>query len=89
MKECEVVIKHELGLHARPAALFVQTANKYKDTQIEIVKDGKSGNAKSILNVLALGVGKGAKITIKAEGPEEDKALEDLVGLIESNFGDA
>ena len=87
MKQIDIEIKHAVGLHARPASLFVQTASKY-DADISIAYDGKTINAKSILGVLSLGVGKNAHITISAEGDDEEDALEALSNLIESNFGE-
>lgn len=85
--EKQVVIMNETGLHARPAALFVQTANRYK-CNITISKEGKSANAKSIMGILSLGVGRGNKINIQTNGVDEERALDELVGLIEDKFGE-
>ncbi|MCD6427424.1 MAG: HPr family phosphocarrier protein [Caldisericaceae bacterium] len=81
------VIKNEVGLHARPAAVFVQTVSKYK-SKITIEKDGKIANAKSIVEVLSLGVEKDAEVTITAEGSDEEDAMRAIEKLIESNFGE-
>lgn len=81
----EVIINNDLGLHARPAAIFIQHANKYK-SNILITKENSTVNAKSIMGVMALSVGNGETIELKAEGPDESEAMEDLIKLIESGF---
>ncbi len=85
--EITLTIRHEVGLHARPAALFVKTANRFK-SQIMVEKDGQEVNAKSILSVLTLGVGQGAVVTIRTEGEDEVEAIEALRELVVSNFGE-
>ncbi|SHJ18444.1 phosphocarrier protein [Geosporobacter subterraneus DSM 17957] len=84
----KVVLENEAGLHARPASIFTQTSLKYK-SDITIAKEGKSANAKSIISVLSLGITKGTEITIRAEGEDEEAAVNDLVALIESKMGEA
>ncbi len=86
MKE-EFVIKNKVGLHARPASLFVQVAKKF-GSEITVEKDGNRVNAKSILGVLSLGVEQGEKITIEAIGDDEKEAMEEFRRLIENNFGE-
>ncbi len=86
--ERTVVVRNPTGLHARPAALFVQTAKKFSNTRIEITKDGTTRDAKSILGVLTLAVAQGTTITLRAEGPEAERALETLVEAIESGLGE-
>jgi phosphocarrier protein HPr len=87
MPEIKIEITNEVGLHARPAALFVQTANKFKS--IITVKNGDVlANAKSILKVLTLGAGNGAVITIIAEGEDAEQALKALKDLLVINFGE-
>lgn len=88
MVERSVVIENATGLHARPAAQFVQAAGKFA-SKIRIAKEGKEVDAKSILAVLSLGAHRGVTITIKADGADETAALESLVSLIESRFGEA
>ncbi len=83
----EFVIKNKVGLHARPAALFVQTAKKF-ESDITVEKDGNKVNAKSILGVLSLGVEQGETITIEIQGEDENQAMEEFRKLIESNFGE-
>jgi len=85
MPEITLTVKHEVGLHARPAALFVQTAKRFNG-DIRVTHGEKEANAKSILSVLALGVDQGAMITIHAEGEDADQALAALDALVENNF---
>lgn len=77
-----------MGLHARPAALFVQTANRYKDTRVELVKNGTVRDAKSILGVLTLGVTQGTTIVVRADGPHAADALTALQELAAHDFGE-
>jgi len=81
------VIQNKIGLHARPAVLFVQTANKFK-SNITVEKDGSKINAKSILGVLSLGVEKGAHIVIETKGKDEKKAMYEFKRLVEDKFGE-
>ncbi len=67
----------DTGIHARPATLLVQTASKF-DSEIHLSYKEKKVNLKSIMGVMSLGVGKGANITISAEGSDEDEALQSL-----------
>lgn len=87
MQEIEVTIRHKVGLHARPAALFVQTASKFK-SNLKVLKGEREVNAKSILSVLTLGAGQGAVIKLIAEGEDEEQAIEALRLLVEGNFGE-
>lgn len=84
----KVVIKNKLGLHARPAALFVQTANKF-DSRIIVEKDSEKVNGKSIMGILMLGAEQGSSIIIEAEGSDADIALLELERLVGSNESDA
>jgi len=88
MQEVTLVVRHKVGLHARPAAMFVQTAKKFK-SDILVRKDDREVNAKSILSILTLGANQGAVITIKAHGEDEEQALKALQELVETNFGEA
>ena len=81
----EVVVQNQVGLHARPATFFIQKANEYKSS-IWVEKEEKKVNAKSLLGVLSLGVTKGVSITIIAEGPDEEQAVNELISMISSNF---
>lgn len=80
-QKAKVVVKNKVGLHARPAALFVQTARKY-DSTIRVGKEGKFVDAKSILEVLSLGVECADTIEIIVDGPSEEEALYAIVNLI-------
>ena len=73
----ELVVKNKTGLHARPAAIFVQIANKY-DSDIMIIKDEQEVNGKSIMGILMLAAEKGSKIMIVANGDDAEKAVEEL-----------
>jgi len=87
MKTIEAVIRNSVGLHARPAALFVQTANKFS-SRVTVNYESKSSNAKSILGLMSLGIGQGATISIVAEGEDEEIAINSLAHLIESDFAE-
>jgi phosphotransferase system HPr (HPr) family protein len=86
MKSITVIVKNETGLHSRPADLFVRTSKLYESTRIEISKGEKKANAKAILKIILLNICENTEITITADGPDEDAALEDLKTLVESNF---
>jgi len=81
------IIKNKVGLHARPASVLVQTANKFK-SDIKIEKDGREVSAKSILGVLSLGAEKGSTIVVTVEGIDEEEALKTIEDLVNMNFGD-
>jgi phosphocarrier protein HPr len=83
MPEQEVTLDNEVGLHARPAAVFAKKAASF-NCDVTLLKDGDEANAKSIMSVLKLDVTKGDTVTIRAEGDGADEALSDLVKLVES-----
>lgn len=87
MPETTITIHHKVGLHARPAVSFVQTARQFK-SDIKVTHGEREANGKSILKVLTLGAEQGAVITIRAEGEDANQALAALERLIESNFGE-
>lgn len=80
-----VVIKNQVGLHARPATFFIQKANEFKSS-IWIEKEDRRINAKSLLGVLSLGIVKGTEINIVADGVDENEAITKLSELIDSDF---
>ena len=82
-----VVITNSSGLHARPATFFIQKANAYK-CSLWIEKEDRRVNAKSLLGVLSLGIAKGMTVTLLADGPDEESALDGLVALIDSDFSE-
>jgi len=83
----DVVIQNQVGLHARPATFFIQKANEFKST-VWVEKEERRVNAKSLLGVLSLGIVGGTKISIIVDGPDEESALNALVELVETGFGD-
>jgi phosphocarrier protein HPr len=88
MQQLELVVVNDVGLHARPAAIFVQTANKYKSS-IKVCNKTNGRDfvdAKSILGVLILGIGQGHCIEIDIEGEDEVEAASVLKQMIESDF---
>lgn len=82
----KVVLTNKLGLHARPASHLVKTASKFKDTVVEIARDGDVVNAKSILGVMMLAAGKGTELELRVEGPNEEDCLNALVELVHNKF---
>ncbi|MFW5827204.1 MAG: HPr family phosphocarrier protein [Alkalispirochaeta sp.] len=85
MQEITVSVTNETGLHSRPADLFVRTAKCY-ESAITVRKGEKTADAKNIIKVILLNVSQGTEISIQADGPDEDDALQDLQTLISSNF---
>ena len=81
----ELEIKNNLGLHARPAAMFVQTAAKF-DSDVSVEKDGETVNGKSLMGLLMLAAGKGTIIKLTVRGSDSDKASEALFDLVNRKF---
>jgi len=77
----ELIIKNKQGLHARPAAIFVQVANKF-DSRITVRRDAEEVNGKSIMGILMLGAEKGSLIIIEADGSDAQEALTELEKII-------
>jgi phosphotransferase system HPr (HPr) family protein len=90
MRSVEVVMRNPSGLHARPATVFTEAAAAFTATvTVENLTRGKGPvDAKSMLLLLTAGVSKGHRIRLVAEGPDEDAAIDSLVGLIESGLGE-
>jgi phosphocarrier protein HPr len=86
-----VFIKHQAGLHARPASLFVRTANRFAAniTVQNLTGGGEAADAKSIIALLTLGAQQDHTLLIQADGADAEAALESLKSLVESNFGNA
>ncbi len=82
--EKEVIIKSAQGLHARPAALFVQLANKF-DCEIVVRKGTDVVNGKSIMGILMLAAEKGSKLTVSAEGDDAERAVQELTQFLTNN----
>lgn len=90
MIETTLRIRHRLGLHARPAVKFVQTAASFK-SKIEIInlsRRSKKVDAKSIIGVLSISVAQDHEIALTIDGADEEAAIAALTGLVEDNFGD-
>lgn len=85
MAEREAAVKNRLGIHARPSALLVQAAAKYV-SEITLIKDGLEVNGKSIMGVMMLAAEMDAKIRVRAAGPDEEEALDEIVRMIEGEF---
>lgn len=83
MIERAVTIQNETGLHARPAASLVQFVKKY-DESIEIIVDGKVADAKSIFNVMSLGISKGTEVVLRVDGSNEETTVEEVKKFIEN-----
>lgn len=83
----QVKVTNESGFHARPAAIFVDMASRFKST-ILVENENRNINAKSIISILSAGICKGAKISLIIEGEDEEIADKVLVSLIKSNFGE-
>ncbi len=85
--EKKFIIKNKLGLHARPAALFVQTANRFK-ADVEVLKGRQKVNGKSIMGIMTLAAGIGTAITVRITGEDASHAMAEISRLIKSNFGE-
>ncbi|HUV06672.1 MAG TPA: HPr family phosphocarrier protein [Spirochaetia bacterium] len=85
MTEKKIVIKNRAGIHARPAALLVQTANNF-DSQIYLEKDSEKINGKSIMGIITLGATYKTEINIIAEGKDEKEAVDAIAKLFENKF---
>ena len=83
----DVVITNALGLHARAAARLVQVAGRFR-SRIQIARDGRTADGKSILGLLTLLGSQGACLTISADGSDEQEALAALVDLVKARFGE-
>jgi phosphocarrier protein HPr len=80
-------IQNRLGLHARAAALFVQTVNKFS-SQVTVTNDGQIADGRSIMGMLTLGASQGSKIQVEVTGEDADKALRAIEKLLDSRFNE-
>src|SRR6202163_4224190 len=85
--EKDVPVINRLGLHARPAAMFVRIASRYR-AEIWVSKEGEEVNGKSIMGLMMLAAGQGSTLHIRCEGPDADKAVAALEELIKSRFNE-
>ena len=81
----ELVVANKLGIHARPAAMFVKTANQF-DCEVFVEKDGELVNGKSIMGLMMLAAGPGCKIRVQAEGNDAARAVHEIEALIKRKF---
>jgi phosphocarrier protein len=87
MQQREVEIVNKLGLHARASAKLTQLAAKYQ-SNVMLSRSGRKVNAKSIMGVMMLAAGKGARVTLETDGPDEAEALDAISALIADCFGE-
>lgn len=83
----EVIIINKLGIHARPAAMFVKTASRFA-CEVLVEKDGEKVNGKSIMGLMMLAAGPSSRITIQANGADAQQALQELEALVARKFGE-
>ena len=87
MRQQEVEIINKLGLHARAAAKLTQLAARYQ-CEVSLARNGRKINAKSIMGVMMLAAGKGSRIVLETEGPDESDAMDAILALIGDCFGE-
>jgi|SRR5689334_19684297 len=81
----ELIVTNKLGIHARPAAMFVRIASKF-ECEVFVEKDGERVNGKSIMGLMMLAAGPGSKLLLLTEGPDAAKAVLELEALVKRNF---
>src|SRR5437762_13285326 len=84
----ELVVTNKLGVHARPAAMFVKIANRY-DSDVFVEKDGETVNGKSIMGLMMLAAGPGSKLQIRAIGDDAAKVISEIEDLLKRKFDEA
>jgi phosphocarrier protein HPr len=85
--EKDIAIVNRLGLHARPAAMFVRIASRYR-AEVWVAKEGEEVNGKSIMGLMMLAAGQGSKLRIRCEGADADKAMDEIEELINARFNE-
>jgi phosphocarrier protein HPr len=85
--EKDISIVNRLGLHARPAAMFVRIASRYR-CDVWVAKEGEEVNGKSIMGLMMLAAGQGSKLRIRCEGADAEKAIGELEELIKAHFNE-
>lgn len=88
MKQTDITIINKLGLHIRASNLLVNTAQRFQ-SKIELIGNNKTADAKSIMNLMLLGAGKGMQLTLRVEGDDEEAAFTAIVDLINNRFNEA
>lgn len=86
MAEIELLIRNQLGLHARACALFVKTASKFR-SEVMVARDDLQVNGKSIMGVMMLAAEEGSTIVVTADGPDEAEAITAIRELVDGKFG--
>ena len=81
----DLVVTNKLGVHARPAAMFVKVANRF-ESEIYVEKDGETVNGKSIMGLMMLAAGPGSKLHVRASGPDASQAVNELEQLLKRKF---
>lgn len=81
----EMVVANKLGIHARPAAMFVKTANQF-EADVFVEKDGETVNGKSIMGLMMLAAGPGSRIRVQAEGQDAAEAVQQIEALVKRKF---
>jgi phosphocarrier protein len=87
MTSQQVTVVNQLGMHARAAAKFVHLATRYT-ARVKVTRDGREMDGKSIMGILLLAAARGVTLTISADGPDEASAVDSLIDLVESGFGE-
>jgi phosphocarrier protein len=87
MQQREVEIINKLGMHARASAKLTQLASQYQ-CDVSMLRNGRRVNAKSIMGVMMLAAGKGTRVGLETDGPDEEEAMDALVALIADYFGE-
>ncbi len=85
--EKEITILNRLGMHARPAAMFVRVASRHR-CEIWVAKEGEEINGKSIMGLMMLAAGQGSKLRVRAEGPDAAEAIREIETLVASRFNE-
>ena len=85
--EATTTIINKTGIHARPASVFVQKASSFK-SKVQLKAKGKTVDAKSILMIMSMGLVKGTEVTIVADGPDAQAAVDTLKAMIDDGFGE-
>jgi phosphocarrier protein len=83
----ELTIQNRLGLHARPSAMFVKVCSRFR-CDVWVEKDGERVNGKSIMGLMMLAAGHGSKLQVVCEGPDCDRALQEIEALINGKFNE-
>jgi phosphocarrier protein len=87
MERMTLIVQNETGLHARPAAMLMRLAEKFQ-SQIQLEKNGRNCNAKSIMGILSMGVGKGDELVITADGPDATQAIQAIQELFHKGISE-